>query len=481
MTTSERRRNESGQAPDSDLPAVSLSQLSPLIRGAAQSAGWAELMPVQTLAIPYLLAGKDLMVQSRTGSGKTGAFILPMIDRIDAAEPTCQALVLVPTRELALQVGGEAVSLAAGAGIRCGVLYGGVGYGAQLDALKNGAHLVVGTPGRILDHLYRGTLSLDRLRILVFDEADRLLSVGFYPDMKQLRGYLPPERAGYMFSATYTSSVHALAREFLHEPHFLCLSQEVVHAPETLHAYYPVPSMDKDRCMVRLIEVENPESAIIFCNTKARVSYVAQVLKRFGYDADALSADLAQAAREEVMRRVRERTLRFLVATDVAARGIDIINLSHVFLYDQPEDPESYVHRTGRTGRAGAAGIAISLVDVFEEAAIERVAARFGIPIERRRAPSDQDVAEIAAQRVTALLEAKLRQRDKLQVERMERFLPLARNFGESEDEIAVLAMLLDDFYQASLHAPSVTTPPPKREVRVSGGRPPSGRRRRRS
>jgi ATP-dependent RNA helicase DeaD len=211
--------------------------------------------------------------------------------------------------------------------------------------------------------------------------------------------------------------------------------------------------MDKDRSLVRLIEVENPDSAIIFCNTKARVNYVAVVLQRFGYDADQLSADLSQGERERVLERVRKGTLRFLVATDVAARGLDIPSLSHVIQYEPPEEIEAYIHRAGRTGRAGASGVAISLVNKGERFALEKIAKEYSIPMQERPIPSDEDVAAVVAERVTALLEAKLRARDRLQTERSRRFEPLARSLAENEEESAIITMLLDEYYQQTLHA----------------------------
>ena len=211
--------------------------------------------------------------------------------------------------------------------------------------------------------------------------------------------------------------------------------------------------MDKDRSLIRIIEVENPAAAIIFCNTKVKVHYVTVVLQRFGYDADELSADLSQAERERVLDRVRQGSLRFLVATDVAARGLDIPELSHVFQYEPPEDIEGYIHRAGRTGRAGATGVAISLVSGVERFALERIAKAYQIAFEERPVPTDEDVADIVAERVTALLEARLRERDKLQTERSRRFVPLAKGLAESEDELPVITMLLDDYYQQMLHS----------------------------
>src|SRR6185436_12708293 len=299
------------------------------------------------------------------------------------------------------------------------------------------------------------TFSLDQLKMLVFDEADRMLSMGFYPDMKQVQRQLPRRPLNTtMFSATFPSYVMRTAREFIPDPDFLTLSSDHVHVTDTTHVFYSVPGMDKDRSLIRIIEVENPASAIIFCNTKVKVHYVTVVLQRFGYDADELSADLSQAERERVLDRVRQGSLRFLVATDVAARGLDIPELSHVFQYEPPEDIEGYVHRAGRTGRAGATGVAISLVSGVERFVLDRIAKAYKIVLEERTLPSDEDVAAVVAERVTALLEARLRERDRLQTERSRRFVPLALSLAESDDELPVIAMLLDDYYQQMLHAP---------------------------
>ena len=452
------------------------------LREAAGRADWTTLMPVQARAIPYLLEGRDVMVQARTGSGKTGAFLLPLIARLNPNEATCQALILVPTRELAKQVAREAELLCGPAGLRSAAVYGGVGYGAQTAALRQGAHIVIGTPGRVLDHLLRRTFSLEHLRALVFDEADRMLSMGFYPDMKQVQRYLPAHHIHTsMFSATFPDYVRRTAQEFLSKPEFLSLSRDHVHVTETDHVYYVCPPMDKDRSLVRIIEIENPSSALIFCNTKSRVHYVTVVLQRFGYDADELSSDLSQSDREVVLERVRRGRLRFLVATDVAARGLDLPELSHVIQYEPPEDAEAYIHRAGRTGRAGATGVAISLVSGVEKFALDRIASRFGIAMEEWPLPTQEDVEAVVSERVTALLEARLRERDRLQTERSQRLRPLARSLAEAEDELPVITMLLDDYYQRTLHAP-VPTPAEVEDSAPrasSGGKSRSARRRR--
>ncbi len=443
--------------PDDVLPEISFEELSPEMRDACDRAGWSSLTPVQAKSIPYFLAGNDMMVQSRTGSGKTGAYILPIIQKINEQQNFAQALVLVPTRELALQVSREAQMLTQGRNIRTAVVYGGVGYNAQLEAFRGGAQLVVGTPGRILDHLLKNTLSLDHLKILIFDEADRMLSMGFYPDMVKIRKYIPSGKIlSSMFSATFPPQVIRLSDQFLHQSKLLSLSGNQVHIAEIEHIYYIVPGMRKERSLVRIIEIENPSSAIIFCNTKDTVHYLSVVLKRFGYDADELSSDLAQSMREKVMARVRRGALRFLVATDVAARGIDIPDLSHVIQFEPPEDPEAYIHRAGRTGRMGSSGVAISLVAEMEKFKLQSIAHFYNINMEERLLPADEELERIVAERITALLEAKLRARDNLEIERMQRFVPLARNLTQTEDELALIAMLLDDYYQQTLHAPPV-------------------------
>lgn len=462
---------ETSQTPEPNVSEASFDDLPESLRAACRAMGWTSLMPVQARSMPFLLERRDAMVQARTGSGKTGGFVLPILMKIDPKLNECQALILVPTRELCQQVTREATALAAGSGVRVVAVYGGVGYGPQREALEEGAHIVVGTPGRLLDLLLNRAFTLDDLRYLIFDEADHMMSMGFYPDMVQLQRFLPRRRCGFMFSATFPESVLRLARQFLDEPEFLSLSQGAVHIAEMEHIWYEVPAMDKDRCLVRVIEMENPAAAMIFCNTKDKVNYVCTVLQRFGYDADQLTSDLAQNSREKVLDRVRKGTLRFLIATDVAARGIDIPGISHVFLYDFPDDPESYIHRAGRTARAGAGGTAISLVALTETGDLGRAERRFSISMIQRPVPTDEDVAKVVAERTTVLLEAKLRDRDRLQVERMQRFVPLVRTLQETEEGSRLLAMLVDDYYQQSLHAPLFPPEVHERVQRSTGPR----------
>ena len=460
--------------PENALPEVSLADLPQLLQTACAKAGWNSLMPVQSRALPYLLEGRDLMVQSRTGSGKTGTYLLPLMARLNPAMPAVQALILVPTRELAVQVEQEAKTLFKGSGFTVAAVYGGVGYGKQMDALRQGVSVVVGTPGRVLDHLLRRTLNLDHISALIFDEADRMLSIGFYPDMKEIQRYLPETSIHAMlFSATYPPHVLKLAGEFLTDPPMLSLSTTQIHVAEVQHLYCECKSMEKDRTLIKILEVENPASAIIFCNTKATVHFVTAVLQGFGFNADELSADLSQSRREDVLSRLRKGTIRFLVATDVAARGIDIPELSHVFLYEPPDDRESYIHRAGRTGRAGAAGVVISLVDIMEKMELQRIAKYFKVPLTQHMAPTDEEVAHAVGMRVTALLEARFRQLNGLERERMKRFEPLVQSIAEDPEQRHLLTLLLDDCYQKSLNPTAFLPAGTPRKESEGAARPP--------
>lgn len=460
--------------PENALPEVSLADLPQLLQTACAKAGWNSLMPVQSRALPYLLEGRDLMVQSRTGSGKTGTYLLPLMARLNPAMPAVQALILVPTRELAVQVEQEAKTLFKGSGFTVAAVYGGVGYGKQMDALRQGVSVVVGTPGRVLDHLLRRTLNLDHISALIFDEADRMLSIGFYPDMKEIQRYLPETSIHAMlFSATYPPHVLKLAGEFLTDPQMLSLSTTQIHVAEVQHLYCECKSMEKDRTLIKILEVENPASAIIFCNTKATVHFVTAVLRGFGFNADELSADLSQSRREDVLSRLRKGTIRFLVATDVAARGIDIPELSHVFLYEPPDDRESYIHRAGRTGRAGAAGVVISLVDIMEKMELQRIAKYFKVPLTQHMAPTDEEVAHAVGMRVTALLEARFRQLNGLERERMKRFEPLVQSIAEDPEQRHLLTLLLDDCYQKSLNPTAFLPAGTPRKESEGAARPP--------
>jgi ATP-dependent RNA helicase DeaD len=447
-------------------------------RGVAEL-GWKEPMPVQALALPVLQRGVDVIVQARTGSGKTGAFGLPIVCGVDTAKATPQALVMAPTRELANQIAKEITTLGKHRGVRCLPIYGGVGYGAQLDGLKEGAHVIVGTPGRMLDHLGAGRLRFDDVRLVVFDEADELLSLGFWPDMKEIRSYLPERRQNCLFSATIPEKVLALSRAFLKDPEFLSLVEGHASPSEIEHFYYVTTAQEKEANLRRILEYEDPESAIIFCNTKDDVRYVTSFLQRHGFDADQISGDLAQAAREKAMARIKAGELRFLVATDVAARGIDISDLSHVISYAAPESAEVYVHRTGRTGRAGKAGVAISLVSGLDIGNFRNLQKINRIPIQERKIPTDEQIVERIRERLSVKVEQEIRHIPTREREwQIDRLVGLVKSLAASDEgqrELAAIAAayLREHRPETTVHdSPPEPSPPRERshEPRRNGG-----------
>ncbi len=311
-----------------------------------------------------------MLVQSQTGSGKTGAFCMPWLANRFVPGPAkstgVQLLVLLPTRELAKQVCDELVRLAVDSPVDVLPVYGGTAMAPQLDALARGVHAVVGTPGRILDHIRRRSLDLSKVRTVVLDECDEMLSMGFLEDIRAILSACPVERQTCLYSATVPRDIERIARRNMRSPERIELSGDAIAAAEIDHAFYSTGSTIKTRDLLDMVMLEDPAAAIVFCNTREETRLVATVLQKAGYVAEALSSDLTQTAREKVMAQFRERKLRFLVATDVAARGIDVSHVSHVINYSFPENSEVYVHRTGRTGRAGRAGVALSLISPLE-------------------------------------------------------------------------------------------------------------------
>jgi ATP-dependent RNA helicase DeaD len=367
--------------------------LTPEVLRALGEMGFSEPMAVQAAAVPLVRAGRDLMVQSRTGSGKTAAFGIPIIDKVvDPEEKAVQAIVLLPTRELALQVAAEMARVSAYRGVAIVPIYGGAPMGRQIEQLKAGGQVVCGTPGRVLDHLRRGTLKLDRVRCAVLDECDEMLSMGFQEDIESILEQTPTERQTLLFSATLPESIQRLSRRFLRNPENLKLSADFVGVHEIRHVYYSIPGGHRESELLKILSFENPERAIIFCNTREETGRVAEFLRRNGLEADAISSDLSQSEREEVMTRMRAGKIRFLVATDVAARGIDLENLPAVFNYSFPDSPEVYIHRTGRTGRAGRHGTAISMIGPTEVGPFYYVKLLYKIKPEERSLPSEAEI-----------------------------------------------------------------------------------------
>ena len=297
--------------------------------------------------------------------------------------------------------------------------------------------------------------------MLVLDEADEMLSMGFYPSMRKLKRQLPRERRTWLFSATMPYHVEQLAHEFLREPDRLSLSKGTQSVSNLDHHYYIVPPLQKDRVMIQIIEMENPESAIIFTNTKKNAEYLSTVLKTVGIDAQHLTGDLTQNKREQIMDKLRGGTLRFLIATDVAARGLDISDLSHVFLYDIPEHTEVYIHRSGRTARAGKTGRAITLCESVEERKLLAIAKQYNFFIEKHEIPTEDELAERVSERLTVYLESKLIGMSLLEQERLKMFTPMLENLHENDDLRVLLTMLLDHAYSQGLHSQLYTPEPP--------------------
>jgi len=367
--------------------------LGPEVLAAVTDMGFTEPMEVQRIAIPLVREGRDILVQSRTGSGKTAAFAIPFADWIaDANANFPQALVLLPTRELALQVAAETARICANSALAVVPVYGGAPMGRQIEQLRAGAQIVCGTPGRILDHIRRGTLQLDKIKCVVLDECDEMLSMGFQEDIESILGETPAARQTLLFSATIPEGIQRLARRFMREPETLRLSADFVGVHEIRHTYYSIPGGQREAELVRVLAFEEPERALIFCNTREETARVAEYLHRQGLHAEPISSDLSQSEREDVMQRMRAGSIRFLVATDVAARGIDIENLPCVINYTFPESPEVYIHRTGRTGRAGRSGHAISLIGPTEVGSFYYLKLLYKIRPEERSLPSEAEV-----------------------------------------------------------------------------------------
>jgi ATP-dependent RNA helicase DeaD len=344
-------------------PTFDILPLSSELRRAIDELGYTHPTPVQRAVFEPAVRGGDLVVQARTGTGKTAAFAMPLVDSlVKRSVNVVQALVLCPTRELALQVNRELEALGKYRNIRSTAVYGGAPMPRQVEAIQNGAQVVVGTPGRVLDHLRRGTLEASGIRTFVLDESDEMLSMGFLPQITDILGFLPEPKQTLLFSATLPPDIRRYAESRLKSPQFLTLSGDNIGALSIEHTIY-LSRGDKLSELMQVIEVENPESAIIFCNTRDETKRVAEALQQQGFAAGWLNADLAQNDREKVMAATRNSELRFLVCTDVAARGIDISHLTHVINFDFPESAENYVHRTGRTGRAGRTGKAIALIE----------------------------------------------------------------------------------------------------------------------
>ncbi|WP_168210364.1 DEAD/DEAH box helicase [Persicimonas caeni] len=360
---------------------------------ALRTVGYKRPTPVQAESIPLILAGIDLIVQSQTGSGKTAAFAIPTIEMLEPKPGRIDVLVLAPTRELAKQVCKEFERLGQYKDLSATAIYGGASYEKQYKALET-AQIVSATPGRLLDLAKRGSIDLSNLRILCLDEADEMLSMGFREELNAIVDFLPEERQSLLFSATVNEDIKALAKGMLYYPEYISLSGDQVAAEAVEHVYFRCRGVGRERDLLKVIEYEKPESAIIFANTRDDTFTVTKFLQRHGYRAKVLNGDLPQKQREKTLGEMREGKVDFIVATDVAARGIDITDLTHVINYTLPQSAEVYVHRTGRTGRAGKSGRAVSLVSPAEMATHFDIMSLYDIDITHRELPTADEIVE---------------------------------------------------------------------------------------
>ncbi|MGB1883725.1 MAG: DEAD/DEAH box helicase [Gammaproteobacteria bacterium] len=413
--------------------------LSPTILAALDDVGYEVPTAIQAQTIPPLLAGHDLIGQAQTGTGKTAAFALPILSHIDIEDQRTQALVLAPTRELAIQVA-EAFQRYANhlRGFHVLPIYGGQEYGIQLRALKRGVHVVVGTPGRVMDHMRRGTLSLSRLKHLVLDEADEMLRMGFIEDIEWILEQSPRERQTALFSATMPKPIRQIAERYLTEPEEVSIRLETVTAATIRQRYWKVAGLNKLDALTRILETESVAGVLIFVRTKNATVELSERLEARGFASGAINGDMPQKHRERTIDHLKSGKLDLLVATDVAARGLDVDRISHVINYDIPYDPESYVHRIGRTGRAGRAGNAILFVTNREMRMLRLIEKTSGHEIERMELPSVDAVNETRRARFTQTISDTIASQD------LDPYRELLKRYQQQEnlDPITIAAAL---------------------------------------
>ncbi|MNO59708.1 DEAD-box ATP-dependent RNA helicase CshA [compost metagenome] len=407
--------------------------LEPKVLQAITELGFEESTPIQEQAIPIALTGADLIGQAQTGTGKTAAFGIPLISKIAREEEKILALVMTPTRELAIQVAEEIGKLTRFKGLRSLAIYGGQDIGRQIRGLKKKPQIIIGTPGRLLDHINRKTIRLDDVQTIVLDEADEMLDMGFMEDIQSILKLVPEERQTMLFSATMPPNIQRLAQQFLKNPQHVSVIPKQISAPLIDQAYIEVPERQKFEALSRLIDMESPDLAIVFGRTKRRVDELAEGLQKRGYSADGLHGDLSQNQRDAVMRKFRDGSIDVLVATDVAARGLDVSGVTHVINFDLPQDPESYVHRIGRTGRAGKEGTAWSFVTPREMDHLHLIERVTRHRITRKPLPTMAEAIE-GKQRITA-----------------ERLLAMVEGGGELNEYKGIAIQLLEQYDSVQL------------------------------
>ncbi|MDR6972017.1 DEAD/DEAH box helicase [Leifsonia shinshuensis] len=469
MTTPDSATDEAhvdAEAAD-DAPTFSSLGLEGAVLKALKDVGYETPSAIQAATIPPLLQGRDVVGLAQTGTGKTAAFALPILSRLDLSQKSPQALVLAPTRELALQVAEAFESYATHMkGVHLLPVYGGQGYGVQLSALRRGVHIVVGTPGRIMDHLEKGTLDLSELKYLVLDEADEMLKMGFAEDVETILADTPDDKQVALFSATMPAQIRRISKKYLHDPEEITVKSKTTTSANTTQRYLVVSYSQKVDALTRILEVENFEGMIIFVRTKNETETLAERLRARGYSAAAINGDVAQAQRERTVDQLKSGKLDILVATDVAARGLDVERISHVVNFDIPVDTESYVHRIGRTGRAGRSGAAISFVTPRERRLLTAIEKATRQPLTQMQLPSVDDVNVTRLARfddaITQALAAE---------ERISRFREIIAHYVEHHDVpeadvAAALAVVAQGDEPLLLSERDELAPPAEREGR---------------
>ncbi|WP_166979796.1 DEAD/DEAH box helicase [Paramicrobacterium fandaimingii] len=426
-TTDSASRAEETAQPQTTFADLGLSDA---VLKAVRDVGYETPSAIQEATIPTLLEGRDVVGLAQTGTGKTAAFALPILSRIDASQKTPQALVLSPTRELALQVCEAFEQYAAHVkGVRVLPVYGGQAYGVQLSALRRGVHVVVGTPGRIMDHIAKGTLDLSELKYLVLDEADEMLKMGFAEDVETILAETPVEKQVALFSATMPPQIRRISKKYLRDAEEITVKSKTTTSANTTQRYLLVSYPQKVDALTRILEVENFDGMIVFVRTKNETETLAEKLRARGYSAAAISGDVAQAQRERTVGQLKTGKLDILVATDVAARGLDVDRISHVVNFDIPIDTESYVHRIGRTGRAGRSGSAISFVTPRERRLLGAIEKATRQPLEQMQLPSVDDINVTRLTRFDDAITAALNQ-----TKRIDAFRDIIGHYVEHHD-----------------------------------------------
>ena len=413
---------------------------------AVKAKGFEEPSEIQAACIPLLLKeGTEVVGQAQTGTGKTAAFALPILETVDEEKKSVQALILTPTRELALQVSEEINSLKGDRKTEVTPIYGGASMEIQLRKLKRGVQIVVGTPGRILDHIKRGTLDLSNLVFMVLDEADEMLDMGFIEDIEEVLKNVPETRRMLMFSATMPPQIQKLAENFMKNPTLVRTQKTDAATPQADQIYFEVKEADKIEALTRIIDRDPDFYGVIFCRTKLQCDEIGHKLQARGYDAEALHGDRSQRERETILRKMKERVIRILVATDVAARGLDIQDLTHVINYSLPSDPEIYIHRVGRTGRAGKEGTAITFITPSEARRFSYIKKASKSEIRKEEIPTPREVVERRRELIKEqLLSA-------LEKDGGEEYRSISEGLLEDNDPVDVLSSVLSLFYRDAL------------------------------